>query len=276
MTASGETPALFPISLHLHGKRCLVIGGDAVAETRVRALLTCEAVVCLVSPQVTPWLATLAQRGAIQWDQGPVQAVHFAAVSVVFVTVQEPQMRAQITTLAQPYPCLVHITDHPAQSDFSLPAVVRRGPLTLAISTAGQAPAFAAWLRKQLERLLDHRLGQVVEAYARLRPAMKHRYPDYATRARAWEELLTAQQPALFISPSTATDTAPAAPHQPSYAHDGRMANKQALVGGSDPTNPRRARLRSSRVREEAPRRTLVAPTDALEQERRQTVPQAT
>lgn len=201
-----DTPAIFPVSLHLHGKCCLVVGGDAMAETRVRALLACEAMVRLVSPQVTRWLATLAHRGTIQWEQGPVEPAHLTAVSVVFVTTQEPQIRTQITTLAQQHPCLVHITDHPIQSDFSLPAVVRRGPLTLAISTAGQAPAFAAWLRKQLERLLDHRLGQVVEAYARLRPAMKQRYPDYATRAHAWEELLTAHQPALFSSPPTETD----------------------------------------------------------------------
>jgi siroheme synthase-like protein len=215
MTEPVDTPVIFPVSLHLHGKCCLVIGGDTGAETRVRALLACEATVRLVSPQVTPWLATLAHRGTIQWEQGPVQPVHFTAVSVVFVTTQDPQIRTQIVTLAQQHPCLVHITDHPAQSDFSLPAVVRRGSLTLAISTAGQAPAFAAWLRKQLERLLDQRLGHVVEAYARLRPAMKQRYPDYATRAQAWEELLTAHQPALFASPPTETHAHEAAPHQP-------------------------------------------------------------
>ena len=213
MKESMDTLAVFPVSLHLHGKCCLVIGGDTLAETRVRALLTCEAVVRLVSPQVTPWLATLAHRGTIQWEQGAVQPAHLTAVAVVFVTTQDPEIRTQITTLAQQQPCLVHITDHPAQSDFSLPAVVRRGPLTLAISTAGQAPAFAAWLRKQLERLLDHRLGQVVEAYARLRPAMKQRYPDYATRAQAWEELLTVHQPPLFSSTPTETDAHETVPH---------------------------------------------------------------
>jgi uroporphyrin-III C-methyltransferase/precorrin-2 dehydrogenase/sirohydrochlorin ferrochelatase len=110
------------------------------------------------------------------------------------------------------------MTDHPAQSDFSLPAVVRRGPLTLAISTAGQAPAFAAWLRKQLERLLDHRLGQVVETYARLRPSMKQRYPDLPTRAQAWEELLTAHPPPLFSTAHTKTATCEAPPHHPQVA----------------------------------------------------------
>jgi len=210
-----DTPALFPVSLHLHGKCCLVVGGDKMAETRVHTLLACEAVVRLVSPQVTPGLATLAQRGAIQWEQGPVQPGHLTAVAVVFVTTQDPQIGAQVATLAQQQPCLVHMTDNPAQSDFSLPAVVRRGPLTLAISTAGQAPAFAAWLRKQLERLLDHRLGQVVEAYARLRPSMKQRYPDLSTRAQAWEELLTAHPPALF---STAhTEPPPAKQHHTTH-----------------------------------------------------------
>jgi siroheme synthase-like protein len=188
-----------------------------MAETRVRTLLACAAVVRLVSPQVTPWLAALARAGTIQWEQGPLQPAHFTAVSVVFVTIQDPQLGAQVATLAQQQPCLVHITDQPAGSDFSLPAVVRRGPLTLAISTAGQAPAFAAWLRKHLERLLDHRLGQVVEAYARLRPAMKQRYPDLPTRAQAWEELLTAHAPPLFTTLSPGPATCDATPCHPQH-----------------------------------------------------------
>ena len=60
---------LLPISLQLQGKTCLVVGGGAVAETRVRTLLACRGLVRLVSPQVTPWLAHLAQEGAIAWQQ---------------------------------------------------------------------------------------------------------------------------------------------------------------------------------------------------------------
>jgi siroheme synthase-like protein len=179
-----------------------VVGGDTSAEQRVRTLLACEAVVHLVSPQVTAWLAGMAYRGALQWQQAAFHSAHLSAMAVVFVTTSDPQQQAWIAALARQQHCLVHVTDNPALCDFFMPAVVRRGHLTLAISTEGQAPAFAAWLRKQLERLLDHRLGDVVARYARLRPALRQRYPDLRTRAQAWERLLTEDPPLEFDTAS--------------------------------------------------------------------------
>jgi siroheme synthase-like protein len=192
------TQAILPVSLHLQGKTCLVVGGGTVAETRVRTLLACQALVRLVSPEVTPWLATMARRGDLQWRQGLFQPRHLAAVAVVFIATADRQTNAWIATLARQQHCLVNVADDPTLCDFSMPAIVRRGDLTLAISTAGQSPAFAAWLRKRLERLLDHRLGQVVAHYARLRPFVKQRYPDMRARAKVWDQLLTDDAPPLF------------------------------------------------------------------------------
>ena len=99
--------------------------------------------------------------------------------------------------------CLVNVADDPAQCDFYMSAVVRRGHLTLAISTAGWAPGFAAWLRRQFERLLAPHLGDAVARYARLRPVMQQGYPDLQARAHAWEQLLSAEAPPLFLDRST-------------------------------------------------------------------------
>ena len=215
------TQAILPVSLHLQGKTCLVVGGGSVAETRVRTLLACRALVRLVSPEVTPWLATMAHSGVLQWHQELFQPAHLAAIAVVFIATSDRQTNAWITTLARQQHCLVNVADDPALCDFSMPAIVRRGDLTLAVSTAGQSPAFAAWLRKRLERLLDHRLGQVVAHYARLRPFMKQCYPDMRARAQAWDQLLTDDAPPLFRT--TDTDSVPW--HEPS-----RCAQVRSLV----------------------------------------------
>lgn len=212
------TQAILPVSLHLQGKTCLVVGGGAVAETRVRTLLSCQALVRLVSPEVTPWLATIAHRGVLQWHQALFQPGHLAAITVVFIATSDRQTNAWITTLAKQQHCLVNVADDPALCDFSMPAIVRRGDLTLAVSTAGQSPAFAAWLRKRLERLLDLRLGQVVAHYARLRPFMKQCYPDMRTRAQAWDQLLTDDAPPVFRT----TDTDSVSWHEPSCCAQGR------------------------------------------------------
>lgn len=203
MSDTMATQAILPVSLHLQGKTCLVVGGGPVAETRVRALLACQALVRLVSPEVTPCLTTMAHSGLLQWQQEWFQPEHLAAIAVVFIATSDRQTNAWITTLAKQQHCLVNVADDPALCDFSMPAIVRRGDLTLAVSTAGQSPAFAAWLRKRLERLLDHRLGQVVAHYARLRPFMKQCYPDMRTRAQAWDQLLTDDAPPAFRTMAT-------------------------------------------------------------------------
>ena len=201
-----DTPHLFPISLNLQHKRCLVVGGGAVAERRVRSLLACSAVVHLVSPEVTPWLAEKARQGSVQWTPETFHPTHLHDMAVVLVATNEPRTNAQIAVLARQQHCLVNVADDPAHCDFYLPAVVRRGHLTLAISTEGHAPAFTAWLRKQLERLLDPRLSNIVARYAALRPEMQQRYPDLQARTQAWEQLLAAEMPALFSPPARAKD----------------------------------------------------------------------
>jgi siroheme synthase-like protein len=198
-----EAPQLLPISLNLQGKRCLVAGGGSVAEKRVRSLLACGAVVRVISPALTPGLSVLAQQEAIQWTQDGFAPEWLAGVFVVFLATNDQQTNASAARLARQYGCLVNVADDPAHCDFYMSAVVRRHHLTLAISTDGQAPGFSAWLRQRFERLLSPQLGEAVAHYARLRPGLQQRYPDLPARARAWEELLSAEAPHVFLKGTT-------------------------------------------------------------------------
>jgi len=162
----------------------------------------------VISPDVTPKLAALAQRGAVLWTQDTVRPGLLAEAFVVFVATNDPHINVQVTQLARQHHCLVNVADDPGQCDFYMPAVVRRGHLTLAISTEGRAPGFSAWLRRQFERLLAPHLADAVARYARLRPEMKQVSPDPQALAYAWEQLLSAEAPPLFLSSST-TDVLP-------------------------------------------------------------------
>jgi precorrin-2 dehydrogenase/sirohydrochlorin ferrochelatase len=194
---------LLPISLNLQDKRCVVVGGENVAEKRVRSLLACGAAVQVVSPALTPGLTVLAQQEVILWTSDALRPEVLAAAFVVFVVTHDQQTNAHVARLARQYGCLVNVADDPAHCDFYMPAVVRRNHLTLAISTEGQAPGFAAWLRSRFERQLSPQLGDAVVRYARLRPGMRQRYPDLQARAQAWERFLTAEAPPLFLPGST-------------------------------------------------------------------------
>ncbi|MGE3538510.1 MAG: bifunctional precorrin-2 dehydrogenase/sirohydrochlorin ferrochelatase [Candidatus Tectimicrobiota bacterium] len=193
-----DTPYLFPISLNLQHKPCLVVGGGTIAERRVQTLLSCGAVVHLVSPEATSWLSTAAQQGALRWTPDVFQPAHLEGIAIVLVATNQSKVNAEIAALARQRHCLINVVDDPAHCDFYLPAVVRRGALALAISTEGQAPAFAGWLRKQLEQLLDPQLGEVLAHYAAQRLEMQQRYPDLQARSAAWAALLAAEAPTLF------------------------------------------------------------------------------
>jgi siroheme synthase-like protein len=193
-----EQPQLFPVSLNLQGKTCLVVGGGAVAEKRVRSLLSCGAVVRLVSPDVTPWLAEAAEVGTLVWKHEPFRPEHTDGAMVVCVATSERETNAEIYRLAKQRHCLVNVADDPPHCDFYMPAVVRRGHLTVAVSTEGQAPAFAAWLCRLFDRILDRRLDRVVAGYARIRPLMKQRYPEMRPRVQAWERRIEDDAPQVF------------------------------------------------------------------------------
>ena len=199
---------LFPIGLNLQHKPCLVVGGGTIAERRVHTLLSCGAVVHLVSPTVTPWLSEAAQSGALRWTQDVFQPAHLDGIAIILVATNKSQVNAEIAALARQRHCLINVVDDPEHCDFYLPAVVRRGALALAISTEGQAPAFAGWLRRQFEQSLDPHLGEVLAHYAALRLDMQQRYPDLQERAAAWAVLLAREAPTLFTPRTKEEDRA--------------------------------------------------------------------
>ena len=192
------TAQTFPVSLNLAQKQCLVVGGGGIAERRVQSVLACGATVHVVSPEVTPWLAAAAHQGTLCWTRATFCPTHLQGVAVVFVATDDHQTNARIATLARQQSCLVNAIDDPQHCDFYMPAVVRRGALSVAIATDGQAPAFAAWMRKCLDRLLHPDLGRLVAHYARHRPALQRRYSSMPARARAWEQLLADDAPEIF------------------------------------------------------------------------------
>ncbi len=193
-------PRLYPVSLNLQGKECLVIGGGALAEKRVTSLLECGASVQVVSPELTPALARLARRGSISWIRDIFRQEHLGSPDVVFGATDDREANHWLYRLAKERHCLVNLADDPPRCDFHLPSVVRRGNLAVAVSTDGQSPAFAAWVAKLFDRVLDQGAGKVLARYARLRPRMKARYPEMQQRAQAWQRVLDRESPRILTN----------------------------------------------------------------------------
>jgi precorrin-2 dehydrogenase/sirohydrochlorin ferrochelatase len=140
---------LFPIFVKLAGRRCLVVGAGTVAQAKIRSLLDAGAEVRVVAPQgiVEEW----ARTGAIQWEKRDFQASDLDSVFLVIAATNSSEVNGVIFREAQRRNILCNGVDDPEHCDFYYPAVVRRGDLQIAISTAGKSPALAQRLRRDLE-----------------------------------------------------------------------------------------------------------------------------
>jgi len=161
-------PRPLPVGLRLAGRPCLVVGGGAVAERRVRRLLAAGARVTVVAPTTAPGVADLARRDAVVWHPRVFVADDVADAFLVVAATDRTVVNQAVAAAARTAGALVNRVDDGAAGDVDLAAEVRRGPLSVALSTAGSAPAVTAWAAARLEAGLDDALGLDADALALL------------------------------------------------------------------------------------------------------------
>ncbi len=152
-TVSGEGCAmnLFPIFLRLEKRSCLVVGGGRISEGKIEGLLRAGARVRVVAPEATAKIRAWHREKKIIWQKRPYRTNNLSKSFLVIAATNSPELHRRIFRKARQLGVLCNIVDVPALCDFFYPAVVRRGPLQIAISTSGKSPALAKRLRQQLE-----------------------------------------------------------------------------------------------------------------------------
>ena len=142
---------LFPMFLKLSARPCLVLGAGTIAESKIAGLLEAGGRVRVVAPEATPQVRSWAQSNSIEWHQRSFQPDDLTGMFLVVAATSSAELHQRIFEEATRRGVLCNIVDVPALCDFYYPAVVQRGALQIAISTAGKSPALAQRLRKQLE-----------------------------------------------------------------------------------------------------------------------------
>jgi precorrin-2 dehydrogenase/sirohydrochlorin ferrochelatase len=142
---------LFPISLKLRGRLCVVVGGGVIAESKIQSLLAAEAHVVVVAPEATETVAAWARAGQIEWQKRNFATEDLCGAFLVVAGTSSPQVNHEVFRQCETEGILCNVVDDPEFCHFYYPAVVRRGALQIAISTEGQSPALAQRLRKGLE-----------------------------------------------------------------------------------------------------------------------------
>lgn len=168
----------YPMMVDLTGKRCLVVGGGAVAERKVALLVECGAEVDVVSPKATARLTALASSGRIRLRRRPVRAADLPGAFLVVVATDDPRVNREVAERVRHAGGLVNVADDPAACSFLVPSVIRRGDLTVAISTGGGSPALARKLRQRLEQTVGPEYEAFVAALRLLRERARRAIAD--------------------------------------------------------------------------------------------------
>jgi len=184
-----DTP-LYMACLLLDGRRCLVVGGGEVGLEKVEGLLACGASVTLVAPDAVSELAAYAAEGSIRWERRAYRSSDLEGCLLAVAATADTEVNIAVHDDAERRPMLVNVVDVPPLCNFILPAIVRTGPLAIAISTSGASPALA----KRMKREIADEFG---EPYARLamllneeRGWAKATLPTYQDRKRFFESIV--------------------------------------------------------------------------------------
>lgn len=161
--------SLFPMFLKLTARRCVVVGAGAIAESKIESLLAAEAQVTVVAPEALPRVRGWAEGGDIEWEQREYHEGDLAGAFLAVAATATPEVNRAVFAEAQERGVLINAVDDPPFCDFYFPSIVKRGELQIAISTAGESPALAQRLRKEINAALPLDVGEWLMELGRLR-----------------------------------------------------------------------------------------------------------
>lgn len=172
--------------LDLEGRACLVVGGGSVGLEKAKGLLECGAVVTVVSPQIEPELQLLPVR----WRRKRYDPTDLDGCFLVVAATSRSSLNRRVSTDAEERLLFCNVVDTPELCSFILPAVYRRDPIALAVSTGGASPALAKRLRDELGAQIGDQHVALAERLRELRPWVRLHYRSYRERRDFFEALV--------------------------------------------------------------------------------------
>jgi precorrin-2 dehydrogenase/sirohydrochlorin ferrochelatase len=161
--------SLFPIFLKLAARPCVVVGAGNIAESKIESLLLAEAQVTVIAPEALPRVREWAEAGQLIWKQREYAHGDLAGAFLAVAGTAIAAVNRGVFAEASAAGVLCNAVDDPPFCDFYFPSVVRRGELQIAISTAGESPALAQRLRKEINAQLPLDTGEWLMELGRLR-----------------------------------------------------------------------------------------------------------
>jgi precorrin-2 dehydrogenase/sirohydrochlorin ferrochelatase len=160
---------LYPINLVVEGRRCVVVGGGTVAARKVEGLVAAGADVVVIAPEIGDPIRSLG----VQLVERPYQRGDLDRAWLAIVATGDPEVNRTVHADGEAARVWINAADDPAACSFILPAVLRRGPVSVSVSTAGRSPALASWIRGQVASQLGPEVGLLAELLLEAREQLK-------------------------------------------------------------------------------------------------------
>ncbi len=194
-----ETP-FYVACLKLSGRRCVVVGGGEVGLEKVEGLLACDGRVTLIAPRAHSELERLAEEGSIEWERrayGGLADLEGAFLAIA--ATDETDVNIAVYEDAERRAMLVNVVDVPPLCNFILPAIVRTGPLAIAISTAGASPALAKRIKREVEQAYGAPYAELAVLLNEARGWAKATLPTYQERKEFFESIVNGQPDPILL-----------------------------------------------------------------------------
>jgi precorrin-2 dehydrogenase / sirohydrochlorin ferrochelatase len=184
-----DTP-FYIACLRLGGRKCVVVGGGEVGLEKVEGLLACGGEVTLLAPDAIAGLRELAEEGSIRWAREEYRPDHLDGAFLVIAATGDTEVNIRVYEDAERRAMLVNVVDVPPLCNFILPAIVRSGPLAIAISTAGASPALAKRIRDEIAQEFGEPYARLAEILNGVRGWAKGTLPTYQDRKAFFESIV--------------------------------------------------------------------------------------
>lgn len=190
---------VYPVYLNrLDEKRTVIIGGNHETERKVNELLVCDANLTVISPGLTNKLQELADSKRFTWISRTYLKGDLDGAFMVIVAEFEGETNRKVFQEAEDRGILVNVMDDIPHCNFTFGSLIKRGPLTLSISTSGAAPTLAVRLRQKFEKEFGSEYELFLEMMQALRDPMKEIYHDFDTRKELWYKVTDSEVLELF------------------------------------------------------------------------------
>ncbi len=173
----------YPVFMRVDGKRAVVLGGGPVAARKACGLAGAGALVTVVSPKLCPELDRMARDGRVTHRAGEYRPEELDGAALVIAATDDPDINRAACALAESRGIPANSVRPPDAGSFIVPSIIRRGGLTIAISTGGGCPALSRRLRGELEAAVGEEYGPLLEFLEEARAALKARVGDEEARA---------------------------------------------------------------------------------------------